>query len=177
MQNPFRIIPLLIGLFLLLLVGCGGGDTETAVSTLTPAEELATKVMAEAEATVDPDSFNQELTAAKALWEEQNIDDYTMQVRYMQPTWNVQILKLTVEDGAVIDFEQSCFPREDCILRDVDADQFTVDKLLGVAAQVGTLGLPASDVDITFNKNYGYPNAIAYPDAFWNLESFTPIEN
>ena len=173
MQNPLKFVTLLIGLPILFLMGCGTGS-ETAVSTLTPAEELATKVMAAAEATVDPTQFSEELAQARALWDEQNITNYTMQVRYNQPTWNVQILQVTVENGEVVDVEQSCFPQENCILRDVDATQFTIPQLLDIAANVGELGLPASDVDITFNSNYGYPNAIVYPDAFWNVESFTP---
>ncbi len=175
MQNPLKIITLLIGLPMLFLVGCGRGS-ETAVSTLTPAEALAPKVMADAEATIDPTIFSEELAQAQALWDKQNITNYTMQVRYSQPTWNVQILQITVENGEVTDSKQSCFPIEDCILRDVDATQFTVDQMLDIAATVGELGLPASDVDITFNSNYGYPNAIAYPDGFWNIESFTPVE-
>lgn len=175
MQNPLKIITFLIGLPILFLVGCNRGS-ETAVSPLTPAEEFATKVMADAEAPVDPTVFSEELAQVQALWDEQNITNYTMQVRYTQPTWNVQILQITVENGEVINSKQSCFPVEDCILRDVDATQFTVDQMPDIAATVGELGLAADDVDITFNSNYGYPNAIAYPDGFWNIESFTPVE-
>lgn len=182
LRMPATMVYILLVGLVMAVGGCGSrvSDQTTAVTPASPTEAtalaLATQVMASVEAPIDMADFDQRLQAARALWDSHHITDYSLRVRYSQPTWNVQILTIAVESGVVTDSDQSCFPERDCILRDIDPAQFTIDKLLEVAENVAHLNLPASDMDITFNATYGYPNAIVYPDAFWNLESFQPIK-
>jgi len=178
-----KFISNLFLLFVTLMVvcGCGKGSSEstTAVTPESPAEAtalaLATQIMDTA-ASHEAADFTPQLQEAQRTWAKHNIDDYTFVVWYSQPNWNTQVLNITVIDGVVTDSSHTCIPVRTCIMRDVDPTQFTIDKLLVVAENVNNLGLPATDVSLTFSQEYGYPTFIGYPDAFFNPSSFQPID-
>lgn len=161
---------------ILILASCRRANStavsDTAVDANTPSG-LAESSSSNG-GSVDSASLLQELEAAVQKWESHGITSYTLRVRHSQPTWSIQIIDVTVENGQVIEWEQSCFPERNCILREIDPQSFTIDALFETARRVAALG--DENIEITFTKTYGYPNAISYPDGFWNLEAFMPLE-
>ena len=169
------LVLFLIGV--LILAGCGrpnrapiAGDT-AADAGVPP--DLALSSSSEAES-ADNTLLLRELEAAVEKWESHAITRYSLRVRHSQPTWNVQIIDVTVEDNVVVESKQDCFPQRNCILKKIEPQDFTVEVLFEVAWRVANLG--DGPVEITFTETYGYPNAIAYEDGFWNLEAFKPLE-
>ena len=158
----------------LLLAGCGRAGrvpSNLAQSSSSDADSAGDTAPAEsADATV----LLHQLEAAVQTWESHGITRYTLRVRHSQPTWNIQIIDVTVEDGVVVESKQDCFPERNCILKQIEPQDFTIERLFEVARRVANLG--QGPIEITFNQTYGYPNAIAYEDGFWNLEAFQPLE-
>ncbi len=181
-RQPINKILVLLTLLCLALGACGGGGDTAVTTTSSPTEAtanaLATRIMAGDAGetnTGNNTDFQQRLETAKTTWESHKIDDYTVSVRYNQPGWNTQFIDLTVQDGAVIDHKQDCFPPRDCTLQKIDPAEFTIDKLLIVAERVGHLNNPDHPSEITFSQTYGYPSSISYEDGFWSLTQFQPI--
>lgn len=175
----FHTLPFL-WIALILVLGACGGEGETAVTTPSAtdatANALATRIMAaaaESNTTTNTD-FAQQLEQAKSRWASQNIDDYTVGVRHSQPGWNTQFLDITVQDGVVTSHKQDCYPQRECILREIDPTEFTIEELLAVAEYVGNLNIPDNPAQITFSQTYGYPSSISYEDGFWAISNFQP---
>jgi hypothetical protein len=175
----------LIGLFLLLfgVAACGGSDgaqSEAAVDAEPVSEQdmtasaLITAIAASAQPLFDPAALQNELETAVALWNSQEATRYQVTVRHRQPTWNTQNITITVEDGVVIDSTHTCFPEQNCIMKNVDPASVTIEALFETAANVLTLNDP--DTDMTFNQTYGYPNSIIYEDASWVTDGFQLLE-
>jgi hypothetical protein len=51
----------------------------------------------------------------------------------------------------------------------------TIEALFETAEFV--LGLNDPETEMTFNKTYGYPNAVIYEDASWVVNEFKPLED
>lgn len=178
----------LVTVFLLLVmaVACGSGEAETVDVVVTAAEivteqdvtaaALSTAIAASAEPPYDPVGLRADLAAAVSLWNSQEIQQYEVTVRTAQPTWNTQIVMLTVVDGVVVDSRHTCFPERDCVLQDVDPETLTVEALLETAEFI--LGLNDPETQMTFNQTYGYPNALGYPGGgSWVLDGFRVLED
>ena len=80
---------------------------------------------------------------------------------------------ITVAEGVVTDTSQTCFPAQNCILREVEPQTLTIEALFETADFV--LGLNDPETEMTFNKTYGYPNAVIYEDASWVVNDFKPL--
>ena len=170
----------------LILAGCGRTDRatiagDTAADAGAPADvTLSSSLDANSAGAVSPAEavdntlLLQELEAAVQKWESHGITRYSLRVRHSQPTWNIQIIDVTVADGVVVESKQNCYPERNCILKKIEPQDFTVEALFEVARRVASLG--DGPIEITFTETYGYPNAIAYEDGFWNLEAFKPLE-
>ncbi len=176
----------LIGLFLLLFLvaACGGSDGTPSENEVTSeplserdmtASALTTAIAASAQPAFDPTALRNELETAVSLWNSQAINRYQITVRHRQPTWNTQNITITVEDGVVTDSTHSCFPEQDCIMKDVDPASVTIDALFETAENVLTLNDP--ETDMTFNQTYGYPNSIIYEDASWVTDGFKLLDD
>ena len=174
-----------IGLFLLvfLITACGGSDTaqndndaaEEPVSEQDmTASALTTAIAASAQPPYDPAVLRAELETAVALWNSQQIERYQITVRHRQPTWNTQNLTITVENGAVIDINHTCFPEQDCIMQEIDPNTVTIEALFATAETVLDLNDP--ETELSFNQTYGYPNSIFYEDASWVTDGFRLLE-
>ncbi|MAT99258.1 MAG: hypothetical protein CL608_19135 [Anaerolineaceae bacterium] len=176
----------LVGLFLLLFFvaacgGSGGVEGEEAVDAEPVSEQdmtvsaLTTAIAASAQPSFDPAALRNELETAVALWNSQEIERYQITVRHRQPTWNTQNITITVEDGVVVDSTHTCFPEQNCIMKDVDPASVTIAALFDTAENVLTLNDP--ETDMTFNQTYGYPNSIIYEDASWVTDGFKLLED
>lgn len=171
MRTTRRYVLALIGI--LLLAGCdrAGRASDFAISSSSGAGSAGAVTPTEP---ADNTMLLQELEAAMKKWEEHEITRYSLRVRHSQPTWNMQIIDVIVENGVVVESKQDCFPTRTCVLKKIEPQDFTIEALFEVARQVATLG--DGPVEITFTDTYGYPNAIIYEDGFWNLETFQPLE-
>lgn len=167
---------LVVCLLLLLAVACGA---ETAVTPVSERDmtvnALTTAIAASAEPPFDPTVLQGNLATAVDLWNDQAITRYRVTVNHRQPTWDTQFVTITVEDGVVVDTSQTCYPQQNCVMRDVDPQTVTIESLLETAEFVLSLNDP--ETEMTFNKTYGYPNAIIYEDASWVVDGFTPLED
>ncbi|MCA9921286.1 MAG: hypothetical protein KC421_02885 [Anaerolineales bacterium] len=172
MQRGFMFLALIA-----LLAGCKASDDVVQTSEASGPEAtsaaLATAIFASAEPPYNPQAVTAELETAVSLWNSHNITAYSIEVRHARPTWNTQIIKLVVEDGIVSDFEHTCYPERDCVLRDVDPQSMTVENMYDVARQI----IPLVDLnpEVTFNHTYGYPTAIGNNDAGWVFDTFEII--
>lgn len=138
-------------------------DTDATITALTAA------VLAATDPPVDLLQLQQDLDQAEDLWRSQNITRYTIQVNHRQHNWDTQMLTITVENGQVVESTHTCYPQRSCIMRKLDAQNFTVENLFNVARSVIALG----EVDeITFNQTYGYANAVIYEDGPWTTSAF-----
>ncbi len=175
----------LVGLFLLLFFviacgGSGGGESEEAVDAEPVSEQdmtanaLITAIAASAQPPFDPTALQNDLETAVSLWNSHEIARYQVTVRHRQPTWSTQNITITVEDGVVIDSTHTCFPQQDCIMRDVDPQSVTIEALFETAENVLSLNDP--ETDMTFNQTYGYPNSIIYEDASWVTDGFQLLD-
>ncbi|MBK8905515.1 MAG: hypothetical protein IPM53_30315 [Anaerolineaceae bacterium] len=168
-------------LVLLLAAACGAETPEedTAVTPLSERDmtvsALTTAIAASAEPPFDPTALRGNLETAVALWNDQAVASYQVTINHRQPTWDTQYITITVEDGAVTDTSQTCYPAQNCVLRDVDPQTLTIEALFQTAEFV--LGLNDPETEMTFNKTYGYPNAVIYEDASWVVNDFKPLEN
>lgn len=176
----------LVGLFLLLFFvaacgGSGGVEGEEAVEAEPVSEQdmtvnaLTTAIAASAQPPFDPAALRNELETAVALWNSQEIERYQITVRHRQPTWSTQNITITVEDGVVVDSTHTCFPEQNCIMKDVDPASVTIAALFDTAENVLTLNDP--ETDMSFNPTYGYPNSIIYEDASWVTDGFKLLED
>jgi hypothetical protein len=173
------------GLFLLLFFvaacGSGGAESEEAVEAEPVSEQdmtvsaLTTAIAASAQPAFDPSALRNDLETAFALWNSQGSKHYQITVSHRQPTWSTQYITIIVEDGVVTDSTHTCFPEQNCIMKDVDPASVTIDALFETAENVLTLNDPATDM--TFNQTYGYPNAIVYEDASWVTDGFKLLED
>ncbi len=166
---------------LLLAVACGAetsGD-DTAVTPLSEQDmtvrALTTAIAASAEPPFDPTALQENLDTAVALWRDQAISHYQVTINHRQPTWDTQYITITVENGVVVDTSQTCYPQQRCVLREVDPQTLTIEALFETAEFV--LGLNDPETEMTFNKTYGYPNAVIYEDASWVVNDFQPLED
>lgn len=172
---------LVVCLVLLLAAACGA-ETPAGDTAVTPISEqdmtvsaLTTAIAASAEPPFDPTALRENLATAVALWNDQAVSNYQVTVNHRQPTWDTQYITLTVTDGVVTDTSQTCFPAQNCILREVDPQTLTIEALFETAEFV--LGLNDPETEMTFNKTYGYPNAVIYEDASWVVNEFKSLEN
>ena len=170
---------LVVCLVLLLAAACGAETPvdDTAVTPLSErdmtASALTTAIAASAQPPFDPTALRENLATAVALWNEQGIASYQVPVNHRQPTWDTQYLTITVAEGVVTDTSQTCFPAQNCILREVEPQTLTIEALFETAEFV--LGLNDPETEMTFNKTYGYPNAVIYEDASWVVNDFKPL--
>lgn len=168
-------------LVLLLAAACGAETPvgDTAVPPLSErdmtASALTTAIAASAEPPFDPTALRENLATAVALWNDQAVTNYQVTINHRQPTWDTQYITITVADGVVTDTSQTCFPAQNCILRDVEPQTLTIEALFETADFV--LGLNDPETEMTFNKTYGYPNAVIYEDASWVVNEFKPLED
>lgn len=171
---------LVVGWLLLLTVACGSAtpEAETAVTPLSEQDmtvnALTTAIAASAEPPFDPVALQDDLNTAVALWTNQAITNYQVTINHRQPTWDTQFITITVEDGQVVDISQTCYPEQNCILRDVDPQTLTIEALFKTAEFVLSLNDP--EIEMTFNHTYGYPNAVIYEDASWVVNEFKLLE-
>lgn len=168
-------------LVLLLAAACGA-ETPVGDTAVTPLSErdmtvsaLTTAIAASAQPPFDPTALRENLATAVALWNDQAIANYQVTINHRQPTWDTQYITITVADGVVTDTSQTCFPAQNCILRDVEPQTLTIEALFETAEFV--LGLNDPETEMTFNKTYGYPNAVIYEDASWVVNEFKPLED
>lgn len=162
----------------MLLAACGGGDgedeSETAVAgPEATANALATAIVASSEPPTNFDALATRLDEAEALWNSQGVTAYNVEVRHRRPTWNTQIIQISVENGQVVDVTHTCFPQQDCILKDVEPQELTIENIFGTARRILTLKDP--ETQMTFNPTYGYPNAVEYEDASWVFGAFEVV--
>lgn len=172
---------LVVYVLLFVATACGA-ETPAAETAVTPLSEqdmtvsaLTTAIAASAEPPFDPTALRENLAAAVALWNEQAFSNYQVTVNHRQPSWDTQYITITVADGTVTDTSQTCFPEQNCILREVNPQTLTIEALFQTAESVLSLNDP--ETEITFNKTYGYPNAVIYEDASWVVNEFKPLEN
>ena len=170
---------LLIILLLLLPSACGGEPAADETAATAPpinatARALSTAIAASAEPPRDLTAIAQQIDAAEARWQEQGITRYSVEVRFRQPTWNTQIIQMTVADGVVVESEHSCFPQQDCIMQDVDPQTMTIAAMFDVAREI--IALENDELAISFNENIGYPLGISYDDGSWVYGSFEQLE-
>ena len=168
-------------LVLLLAAACGA-ETPVGDTAVPPLSErdmtvsaLTTAIAASAQPPFDPTALRENLATAVALWNDQAIANYQVTINHRQPTWDTQYITITVADGVVTDTSQTCFPAQNCILREVDPQTLTIEALFETADFV--LGLNDPETEMTFNKTYGYPNAVIYEDASWVVNEFKPLED
>jgi hypothetical protein len=171
----------IVCLVLLLAAACGA-ETPVGDTAVTPLSErdmtvsaLTTAIAASAQPPFDPTALRENLATAVALWNDQAIANYQVTINHRQPTWDTQYITITVADGVVVDTSQTCFPAQNCILRDVEPQTLTIEALFETADFV--LGLNDPETEMTFNKTYGYPNAVIYEDASWVVNEFKPLED
>lgn len=171
-----RVLGILF-LWLFWVVACGGSDEAPSETHVEPLSErdmtvsaLTTAIAASAEPSFDPVVLRTELETAVSLWRSQEIQHYQATINHRQPTWDTQFITITVEDGAVVDTSQTCYPEQSCILRQVDPQTVMIETLFQTAESV--IGFNDPETEITFNKTYGYPNAIIYEDASWVINEF-----
>jgi len=175
-----------LGLVLLLFLAaaCGGSgeaQSENEANSAPLSEQdmtasaLTTAIAASAQPSFDPAALRHELETAVSLWNSQEIKRYQITVRHRQPTWNTQNLTITVENGEVIDTAHTCFPEQNCIMKDVNPASVTIEALFATAENVLTLNDP--ETDMTFNQTYGYPNSISYEDASWVTDGFKLLDD
>ena len=172
---------LVVCLVLLLAAACGA-ETPVDDTAVTPLSErdmtvsaLTTAIAASAQPPFDPTALRENLATAVALWNDQAVTNYQVTINHRQPTWDTQYITITVADGVVTDTSQTCFPAQNCILRDVEPQTLTIEALFETADFV--LGLNDPETEMTFNKTYGYPNAVIYEDASWVVNEFKPLED
>ncbi len=168
-------------LVLLLAAACGA-ETPVGDTAVPPLSErdmtvsaLTTAIAASAQPPFDPTALRENLATAVALWNDQAVTNYQVTINHRQPTWDTQYITITVADGVVTDTSQTCFPAQNCILREVDPQTLTIEALFETADFV--LGLNDPETEMTFNKTYGYPNAVIYEDASWVVNEFKPLED
>lgn len=168
-------------LVLLLAAACGA-ETPVGDTAVPPLSErdmtvsaLTTAIAASAQPPFDPTALRENLATAVALWNDQAVTNYQVTINHRQPTWDTQYITITVADGVVTDTSQTCFPAQNCILRDVEPQTLTIEALFETADFV--LGLNDPETEMTFNKTYGYPNAVIYEDASWVVNEFKPLED
>lgn len=166
-------------LVLLLAAACGAETPadETAVPTFSEQDmtvsALTTAIAASAEPPFDPTALRENLATAVALWNDQAIANYQVTINHRQPTWDTQYITITVENDVVVDTSQTCYPEQNCILRDVEPQTLTIAALFDTAEFVLSLNDP--EIEMTFNQTYGYPNAVIYEDASWVVNEFKPL--
>lgn len=172
---------IVVCLLLLLMVACGSATpaVETAVTPLSEQDmtvsALTTAIAASAEPPFDPIALQENLDTAVALWNDQAVSNYQVTINHRQPTWDTQYITITVADGVVVDTNQICYPPQRCVLRQVDPQTLTIAALFETAEFVLSLNDP--ETEMTFNKTYGYPNAVIYEDASWVVNDFKPLED
>jgi hypothetical protein len=175
------LVSLLILLF--LLAACGSNGEATSDENIAePVSEqdmtvsaLTTAIAASAEPPYDPAALMTELETAVALWQSQGVARYEITARHSQPTWNTQVIAITVEDGVVIDSDHTCFPQQDCILKEVDPETVTIEAMFETAESV--IGFNDPETQITFSSSYGYPSTVIYEDASWVLDGFKRLDD
>jgi hypothetical protein len=172
----------LVACLVLLLAGACRAEAPASDTAVTPISEqdmtvnaLTTAIAASAEPPFDPTALRENLATAVALWNDQEISNYQVTINHRQPTWDTQYITITVADDKVTDTSQTCFPAQNCILREVDPQTMTIEALFETAEFV--LGLNDPETEMTFNKTYGYPNAVIYEDASWVVNEFKPLED
>lgn len=169
-------------LLLFLLVACGStGESSSEEDGAEPvsqrdmtASALTTAIAASAEPPFDPTVLMAALETAVSLWESQGVEHYEVTVRHSQPTWNTQVIALTVENGVVVESSHSCFPQQNCILKEVAPETVTIEAMFNTAESV--LGFNDPETQITFNQTYGYPSSVIYEDASWVLDEFKVLD-
>lgn len=146
-------LPLLL-LLTTLLFACAREELPPATPTLTPQQV--------------------ELEEQIALWEEQEIDDYTMKVNLRHPGWHVQVLQVMVVDGQPQLESHTCFPERSCAVREVDTGRLTV---ANVVEETLALAANGQIEQIVYHEEYGFPRIVDASDAdAWELSNFQVIE-
>ena len=139
------------------------------------AEALATALFASAESPPDVQSLQTEIDTAQAIWNANNIQEYSIEVRHRRPNWDTQIVVLTVADGQVLESHHTCYPERTCMKRDVAPQEMVVENMFDVARQV--ISFSDLNPEFNFNETHGFPTYISYDDASWVLDSFEIISS
>ena len=142
-------------LLVLLLVGCGGG--ETAVSPIPPT----------------PSTRQQELTEAKAGWEAQHIQSYLIDIQYNEPQKNPQNVVVEVRDGVAAFLDHDCMPQRTCIMSKLDPADFAIDALI---ARTQTLLAEGEITHLVYHDTYHYPRVIESGQGTWLISNFRLLD-
>ncbi|MCA9934808.1 MAG: hypothetical protein H6662_12845 [Ardenticatenaceae bacterium] len=174
---------------LLILVGCGAGNAETAVPTPTtdPSLVLQASIQATIAAQIGNRSENLsrwllELNDAEALWEAAGVHEYTLSVLYVNSPRNiVQTHHLRVQDGAVVEESVECNPKETCIIQKIDPNQITVPGLFAIAHDaLRNDEINDNGTEFNWDPMYGVPEWISLRSAnypvYWQVLDFAVIE-
>lgn len=138
-----------------LLASCGGEDVvaTTAVPTPSPREQA--------------------LAAAKADWEAQQLNSYSIDIQYNEPQKNAQNLVVEVRQGEASIVSHSCMPQRTCVMLQLAPADFTIDHLI---ARTETL-LAAGDIThLVYHESYAYPRIIESQQGTWLISNFQPLE-
>ena len=152
-------------------------QTETSIEdpTQATAEALATALFASVESPTDVQSLQTAIDTAQVIWNANNIQKYSIEVRHRRPNWDTQIVVLTVADGVVLESNHTCYPERTCMKHDVEPQELVVENMFDVARQV--ISFSDLNPEFNFNESHGFPTYISYDDASWVLDSFEIISS
>lgn len=185
---------ILIGL-ILVSVSCGGGAGNAGPTRPTPTVDPVQAMQAAIQATIAAEQGNRgdqiaawlvELDEAEKMWQEQDIDDYTITVAYTPAhTVNQSIYTLTVENGELVADSATCLAfgtNPNCIVETIDIATLTVPGMFAAARNALTNDT-INDVGNGFNfhETYGLPQFIALRSTgqfpwFWQVNGFEVVE-
>ena len=136
---------------LLLLAGCGADEPKVPPTpTLSPLQV--------------------ELNAAAEAWQAAGIDDYTMEINFRHPGWNVQTLSVEVRDGQPEIKNHGCFPERTCAKRDVEAGRLTIDNIIAEVQAAAGRGLVQH---VVYHEAFHFPRiAEVRKEASWEVSNF-----
>lgn len=140
-------------LLVIWLAGCGGAGGETAVATPPPT----------------PSSREQELSAAQANWQAQQIQSYLIDIQYNEPAKDPQTLVVEVRDGTATFLDHDCMPQRTCALSKLDPATFTIDALI---ARAQTLLIEGEITHLVYHDTYHYPRVIESAKGTWLISNF-----
>lgn len=123
---------------------------------------------------------------AERRWQDQGIESYRLEVRFVRSIWHAQSHLVTVRDGAVVEESASCVPAPTesgkCEVEPFNAAEYTVPGLFTQArarAQVDE----GQWTSVAFDPTYSFPSQISFDnpevydeDMAWIVLTFEVLE-